>query len=287
MHVCVLFEKRRGLMRPVVTAIDQHLIWTDARVFISPSLGCPAKCQFCYLPEVGLLDVENAPAVNGSEVARKLLADARYVPGRRGTVLSLGCLSECLSPNALPSTLHLLRELASTRNRVQLATRWFLTGQPLIDFLSVVQPLNITVFHSTIEPGAKHLELGTPGWPTRLSFMERLAHESIPNVLYIKPYIMGYTSRFLDTYVAAAIRCKIDAAVVGRLFRTSGYVHLEPPHNSSAAPVYEEIQFPVGKPSITNTAVPEEVQQFQNALRSAGLKVFEHSLDALPEVRHE
>ena len=274
-------------MQLVAPAVYRRLIWTDARVFISPSLGCPAKCQFCYLPELGLLGEEEAPAVNGREIARELLADVRYVPGPGGTVLSLGCLSECLSPNALPSTLYFLRELAATRNRIQLATRWFLTGQPLTDFLGVAQSLNIAVFHSTIEPSSRHLETGTPGWPTRLRFMERLADEEIPNVLYVKPYIMGYTNRFLHTYVATATRCGIDVAVVGRLFRTPGLAHKLPLRSLLTAPAYEQNQFPVGEPRTTDMAVPEEVQQFQNALRGAGLKVFENSLDALPEVRHE
>lgn len=73
---------------------------TKDRIFLNTALGCESKCKFCYLPSQNYI-IGNKPqiSINFEEIVKKLLSHSNYIKGKFGTVLSIGCYSECWSKN--------------------------------------------------------------------------------------------------------------------------------------------------------------------------------------------
>ena len=71
-----------------------HFVYgAQERIFLNTALGCSARCQYCYLPE---LDIGNRPEYISAEETLEMLRNLSYfVPGPLGTILSIGCYSEC------------------------------------------------------------------------------------------------------------------------------------------------------------------------------------------------
>ena len=72
---------------------------------MNTSIGCNAGCSYCYLPRLG---------ISGSDVriaAENLLEALQKVTylkeGRKGSILSLGCYSECLDNQNISETFRL------------------------------------------------------------------------------------------------------------------------------------------------------------------------------------
>src|ERR1035438_524159 len=137
------------------------LIWIPERVFVSCSFGCPARCAFCYLPVVAVDKPADSP-VSPEDLMEQILSNPRFKLGPSGTVLSLGCLAECLAPHAIKSTLRFLTALGHLKNPVQIATRWSPSLDELDELIYALQRLRSVVFHSMVEWGGRVLESGTP-----------------------------------------------------------------------------------------------------------------------------
>lgn len=265
-----------------ISSLGTALVWAPSRVFVSPALGCPAYCRFCYLGSVGLQRPQK-PRLGPEALLERIVKDDRFRPGPSGTVISLGCLSECLAPHSLPDTFEFLHAIRSLQNPVQLATRWTLDGGEFAMFENEFKAVSGILFHSMTETGPKRLELGTPPWNERRRFMAAIAASGIPSVMYIKPFLPGYTSRFAADFIALARRLTIQHAVVGPVFSDSriDVVLRSAGVTLARDSTYAQANFPVcDQPPQDSDATPE-VEEFRARLVHGGLAVFSHSLESL------
>jgi DNA repair photolyase len=166
-------------------------IWTEDRVFLAPSVGCPAKCRFCYLGSDQALD-RSAADLTPEALVGSLCENVAFRAGPEGTVISLGCLGEPLAPHAVTTTIRVLELLRDYDNPVQVATRWVLVGDDFLRFIQSTSVLNIAVYHSlSTVHGVSEIEVGTPRLENRREFMAACTERGIPSVLYIKPFLPG------------------------------------------------------------------------------------------------
>lgn len=77
---------------------------TQNRIFLNTSIGCDCMCRYCYLPDIGVVGVEY---FGHQKVFDELISLPYYKPGPMGSVLSIGCYSECFSPENRQETLSL------------------------------------------------------------------------------------------------------------------------------------------------------------------------------------
>jgi DNA repair photolyase len=258
------------------------VVWGHNRVFVAPVLGCPAKCAFCYLGSQSRPTTQPAK-IGLSELVSAITAHEQFRDGKHGTVISLGCLSEALAPHSLCATLGFLEQLPRLGNPLQLATRWTLPPVEEQRFFSSFRSLGGVMFHSTTEINKRLLESGTPNWKSRMLFISRAVDAGIPSVLYVKPVIPGYTSRFTDDFISICRDSGIKFAVLGPLYldaRIQENILLKRPSFDPAA-AYIQSTFPVGdstEPPLKPTA---EVNAIASKMRAAGLTVFYHSLQAI------
>ncbi|MCD8052466.1 MAG: hypothetical protein LUF00_00145 [Lachnospiraceae bacterium] len=172
----------------------QHIYGNQSRIFLNTALGCDASCAYCYLPKLGIGGETGYISANQ---AFKILKELPYFePGKDGTILSLGCYSECWSEKNRIQTLDLLEKLVELGNPIQLATKKMISAEDIfkIDALSVWKN-QIGIYLSTPTlSSSEEIEPGTASPDCRLlplRYMKEI--RSLYFVLYIKPVIGGIT----------------------------------------------------------------------------------------------
>lgn len=164
------------------------------RIFLNTALGCDGGCRYCYLPALGITAGQMEASVD--EILRLLDGTEAYRPGREGTILSLGCYSECWDENNREKTMELLRRLMRRENYIQLATKREIALPTLLELDSLAAfPGQLGIYLSVPTLSAsREWEPGTDPVEARLSPLScRHRLKNLYLVLYIKPVIPGVT----------------------------------------------------------------------------------------------
>lgn len=259
----------------------RNLVWTTRRVFVSPALGCPASCAFCYLPSSG----EAAPThPSQHDLAEAIQNDTRFSEGINGTLISLGCLSECLAPHAIGPTFSFLEGCKKWHNPIQLATRWIVPQRLQSQFFDLARGCNLVLFHSmSTVTHASSFERGTAKIARRLEFLDVCADAGLRNVLYIKPFISGITGIDADEFVSIAKSYRLNAIVIGPLYLDTNILraleNVAPKGWNAGA--FAMSTHPVGAdPMAPMHDLPNgELRSFVERLQGTGLPVHQHSIE--------
>ena len=143
-----------------------------------------------------------------------------FSPGKNGTVLSLGCYSECLDLQNMKETETMVQGLLPLENRIQLATKQIVTEH----FLEIIkryqmydEQMHIYISMPTISL-IEQLESGTVSANQRITNIENCIRHNIPVVLYIKPFLENITDSDLEKYIKIVRKYRIPAVVGGYLY---------------------------------------------------------------------
>ncbi|HEY0939823.1 MAG TPA: hypothetical protein VGE08_06975 [Steroidobacter sp.] len=153
----------------------------------------------------------------------QLEADGRFVRGRDGTVLSIGCFSECWDSATRPKTIRLIQSLLAFDNWIQFATKREIRQDDLLPIIESPDWRRQVVAYlssATITQWVK-FERGTT--PPERRFKSFLACEAsgIRSCLYVKPVLPGVTILDAGLYGSLMRSHGIDA-VVGDIFVPGG-----------------------------------------------------------------
>lgn len=201
-----------------------HYIYGDEnRIFLNTNLGCSSQCSYCYLPD---LNIEIGSKVNKhisiNDLFNSLLADTNFCAGKDGTIISLGCYSECWDEVNQQNTIELLSKLLPLGNPIQLSTKREVkleSIQPLSSELSWYGQLNIYISNSTISHWNEY-EQKTTAPKHRFNSFDLKSTNNIPMYLYIKPVLLGITIKDIDQYIFIANQYNLDI-ILGEMFTTN------------------------------------------------------------------
>lgn len=242
----------------------------ESRVFVNTAIGCDADCKYCYLPNVGVNKVIKSVTVE--EVIRELNALPYIIHGKNGTIISLGCYSECWSEKNKTETIKFLSVVARWGNYIQIATKQSITEEEiyLLDSISLYKnQIGIYLSVPTISFSVE-LEKGTARIIDRLlplHFISKI--QNIYFVLYIKPVLEGITLYDRERYKELMEKYRVYA-VVGSL------LSVDTKARSSVL---------VGEGYLYENKT-EEVAQLMDYLDNNG-NVFEHSIDVIQKFKQE
>jgi radical SAM domain protein len=190
------------------------------RIFVNTDIGCKAKCSYCYLPH--LVNQDNIRAISAQEAIIFVKNNPLFEKGEEGTILSIGCYSECLDKGNVLKTNELIKHFISYGNYIQLATKQEIP-QIIIDTIlqhrKFEHQVSIYVSMPTMS-AIKQLEEGTASVDTRLRNIKRCVISSIPVVLYIKPFIEGITDKDTDAFLKILRESNIPV-IIGDFLSTS------------------------------------------------------------------
>lgn len=171
------------------------------RIFINTDIGCRAKCSYCYLPH--LMYQNEINSISAREAIMYVENTASFKSGEEGTILSIGCYSECLDEVNVLKTKEIIEHFIQFGNYIQLATKQEVP-QMLIDTIikhrKFEHQVSIYISMPTMSAIAQ-LEEGTASVNTRLENIERCISSKVPVVLYIKPFIEGITDKDTDLFL--------------------------------------------------------------------------------------
>lgn len=204
------------------------------RIFVNTALGCKAKCKYCYLPYM-----KNKGDINyiSTEDVIKLVEEMPYfVKGEKGTIVSIGCYSECLDKKNISKTKAILEYFLPMGNYIQLATKQEIT-KDIIDIITsnriFQEQVSIYISMPTIS-GISKLEKGTGSFQVRVDNITRCIKNGINVALYIKPFLEQLTNGDKDTYINIAKEYDIPVII-------GSYLSIK--NSASKADVGEELLY--------------------------------------------
>ena len=198
--------------------VEKCIYGTSERIFVNTAIGCNACCKYCYMPKLGHKKKEKT--ISGEMAVQQVLNMTCFSPGKNGTVLSLGCYSECLDLQNIKETETVVQGLLPLGNRIQLATKQIVTEH----FLEIIkryqmydEQMHIYISMPTISL-IEQLESGTALANQRITNIENCIRHNIPVVLYIKPFLENITESDLEKYIKIVRKYRIPAVVGGYLY---------------------------------------------------------------------
>lgn len=198
--------------------VEKCIYGTSERIFVNTAIGCNACCKYCYMPKLGHKKKEKT--ISGEMAVQQVLNMTCFSPGKNGTVLSLGCYSECLDLQNMKETETVIQGLLPLGNRIQLATKQIVTEH----FLEIIkryqmydEQMHIYISMPTISL-IEQLESGTALANQRITNIENCIRHNIPVVLYIKPFLENITESDLEKYIKIVRKYRIPAVVGGYLY---------------------------------------------------------------------
>lgn len=199
---------------------DRNFVYGDEkRIFVNTDLGCDAKCKYCYLPSLEIKHGERK--ITASRAIEMVNNLGCYTSGNKGSIISLGCYSECMDTDNISDTIALIKYFVARNNNVQLATKKKIDVtffEEIVHYNDIKRLLWIYVSLPTISCHDE-IEPGTDLPDDRTTIFELCKEYGIHSVLYIKPFLTGITNRDIGRY--NELICKYDIPVViGELLNT-------------------------------------------------------------------
>lgn len=247
-----------------------YLAGDHKRLFINTSIGCFSSCSYCYLPFFGF-EIGKSPMNRLSH--KKIISELNdnFKKGKHGTIMSLGCFSDCWDRFNRKESKELIRYFLQQGNPVQLATKQYVNWKDIITFKKLVRwkgQLTIFISCSTITFW-KIYEKGTISPQKRFQSFEIVKILDIPTFLYIKPVLKHVTILDVDNF--SQIMKKYDVnAIVGSAF--------------SKENISKE-KAPIGKANLFYNRIVEE-NMIKKILRKVG-KVYTYSVEPINEWRRK
>ncbi|RLE56035.1 MAG: radical SAM protein [Thermoprotei archaeon] len=191
-------------------------------------IGCTNRCLYCYIQDMGFTFTNAKPyPLSGIELLYALLLNPYVVPGRLGTFMAFGSVTEPFLPNLAWRTLEYMKVISEYMgNPIQFSTKMYMPDQVLdelrkIAISSSISPLItiVTIKYSKIlEPNASPPEL-------RLETIRKLRSVGLKPVLFLRPIIPGITDRELDDIIDEAKQAGAIGVVPGTLRVTKNIIY--------------------------------------------------------------
>lgn len=261
MIVIIWFEirERRAFMR--------YVYGNKERVFVNTALGCDANCIYCYLPE--LKEGKDIEYISAEELINLVVSAPYFVEGEQGTIISIGCYSECLNKKNMNKTKKILEYFLPLGNYIQLATKQEVPRE-IIDTIfykrKFAEQASIYISMPTIS-GIKELEKGTAEYNARINNIERCKKREISVVLYVKPFLENWT--YKDSKKFSKIVEKYNIPIV-----IGGYLSVK--RDLHTADVGEGLLYEQGESSLYDA--------FWGEFKNTG-KLYKHSVEIIEYFR--
>lgn len=89
--------------------MNEFVYGNENRIFVNTDMGCNSNCSYCYLPALNIKHgIKKISAVEAIGLVEKL---EYYKKGKNGTIISIGCYSECMDQENIEDTLLIIESM--------------------------------------------------------------------------------------------------------------------------------------------------------------------------------
>ena len=260
------------------------------RFFVSPILGCTARCSFCYIFSN---DYNGGPLINSFDSKPSLewiYRHEHFRQGRAGSIISIGAWGDPFprgKHDLHKVSVEWLNTMCKTGNPIQIMSRFQLTEQVIEDVTSSETYPGQILFSTSLSTLKKWkvFERGSDHPALRLQMLQRFSAKGIHVNVMIKPVIPGVTDSEANEIADAIAVAGIKYCVVGSLHWDQHiYESLSKVKDDSVDPLLQKIQNESHKQLMdcttetTMNAFPYSSLDITfHALKERGLTVFKKS----------
>ncbi len=206
---------------------DQHskrlVRWCGLTIHFT--INCPFKCSYCYIEDMGFKFSDPKPyPLSGKELVYSLLLNPNFLPGRTGTLLAIGAVSEPFI--FLNNALDKLDWLARLGNPIQFSTKQYISASYATKIREISEkyntPISPLITIITLE-NADLLEPNAPDPERRLDTIKNLRDAGLFPILFLRPLIPGVNLHEVERILIEARKAGAIGVVVGS-FRVTGKI---------------------------------------------------------------
>lgn len=197
--------------------------YENGRFFISPILGCNARCSFCYIYSKGYKTKVSRNEFGLEKTIIFLHSHEKFKTGVNGSIISIGAWGDPFprySKHSCSHTLQWLSELAKLKNPIQIMSRYELSDD-VVEGIVKCNSYAGQILYSTsvstlsrsreIEPYADKPEL-------RLKSIKKLRDNGVSTNVMVKPFLSGITDLEINSFIKVFNKFGVEHCVVGDLF---------------------------------------------------------------------
>ncbi|WP_456482801.1 radical SAM protein [Methanopyrus sp.] len=163
-------------------------------ITVHPGHGCPRACSYCYIPEMGFKFERARPyRLSGEGMVLALLYNRGFEPGREGTFIAVGSVTDPFLPELVDKTLEYLKAFSRwLGNPTQFSTKSVIDGEVAESLAGLELPLNglVTILTPDGEK-ASRLEPRAPTPEERLETIAELSRAGLTVDLFFRPILPG------------------------------------------------------------------------------------------------
>ena len=192
------------------------------RFFISPLLGCKARCHFCYIYNKGYTAKVYENTYSISDTISYLENHSEFTAGECGSIISIGAWGDPFpshSFSACQFTLKWLSELAKLKNPIQIMSRYELSQKVMASIANENSYKGHIMYSTSISSIANYKKIephaDSPG--QRLKSLQTLQGLGVSTNVMIKPFISGVTDLDVIDISKALENHGVEHCVVGGL----------------------------------------------------------------------
>jgi len=184
---------------------------------IHSAIGCPNKCSYCYIQDMGFDFTEAKPyGLNGRELVYSLLSNPYFLPSRWGTFLAFGSISDPFNRNVISKTLEYFKAIEHLGNPCQFSTKAYISSENAKKISKMKIPINPLITIVTLKKAAQ-IEAKAPTVWKRLETIKNLSKNKLKPMLFLRPIIPGITDNEFDEIFKEAKRAGAVGVVIGGL----------------------------------------------------------------------
>lgn len=209
---------------------------------IHSAIGCPNKCAYCYIQDMGFDFIEAKPyGLTGRELIYALLSNPYFLPSKWGTFLAFGSISDPFNRNVTPKTMEYLKSIESLGNPCQFSTKAYISSETAYRLSKMKIPINPLVTIITIKK-AIQIEPNAPPISKRLETIRNLSKNKLKTILFLRPIIPGVTDNEIEEIFKEAKRAGAIGVVIGGLRITKKIIERLKNSNINLKPILQRIK---------------------------------------------
>jgi len=185
---------------------------------VHSGIGCDALCKYCYIQDLGFEFTRVKPYhLTGDELVLALLLNRFFKPGREGTFLAFGSVTDPLHQACIERTKEYLAAIERfLGNPCQFSTK----RRAPADFIDFLRKLKVSVSPLITLVSLKMAEVLEPNAPPpseRLDFIRELRNAGLKPMLFLRPLIPGIVDKEIDDILDEAKSAGAVGVVAGAL----------------------------------------------------------------------